>query len=154
MSETPTGWSAPQQPAPQIVYVQQAKSGLSTGQIVAGVGGIGLVVGAFLPWISLQTIFGTIEKNGWDGDGKITLTCGVIVAALVFMDEKWAQVVAVVAGAVAVLVCGLDYLDVSDRVSEANQTDGIAGSVGVGLYLSLAGALAATAGAAIRLGDK
>lgn len=51
-------------------------------------GAVGLAVGSFMPWVSVTSIFGTIDVAGTAGDGKITAALGVVAALLFFFKKE------------------------------------------------------------------
>jgi hypothetical protein len=99
-------------------------------QWVGIVGGVGAVIGSFLPWAQVTTGFGTISRAGTDGggDGVITLILGALGAFLLWRGGKatpWAGACGVAVAAIAIW----DYYDI----------EGSAIEVGVGLYITGAG---------------
>jgi hypothetical protein len=113
------------------------------GWIVLG-GAIALFVGSFLPWASVDTVFGSVSKNGTSGDGVFTLVGAVVVALLTFPAVKQpvargrsmaAFIVALLAG----VICVVDIVDVNRVADEA----GAQVNVGAGLWLCAVGAGAA-----------
>ncbi len=101
-------------------------------------GGAALAIGSFLAW---GTVFG-ISVNGIDGgDGWMTLFGGAVVAAYGFMAYQgksslpnWLPWAGLVVGLGVALINFFDILD----------TDGV--SVGIGMYLMLAGGAVAIYG--------
>ena len=53
-------------------------------------GAVAVVIGAVLPWASLSTPFGTISKNGSDGDGILTMILGIATGVLLVI--RWNRV--------------------------------------------------------------
>ena len=120
-------------------------------------GAVAVVVGAMLPWASVATPFGTISKNGTDGDGIITMIFGLAAGVLLLL--RWnrapargltiaALVVSVLIGVVAVV----DMIDVKSRFTSGSVS--LSASIGVGLWLTLLGAVAALAGTIISLASR
>lgn len=52
------------------------------GNTLATIAGLLLVVGAFLPWGRVSSVFGTISVNGIDGDGKFILAIGIVILVI------------------------------------------------------------------------
>jgi hypothetical protein len=82
-SHEPPTWQPPAQPPPSAPPTPPA--GLVQNPVVPGatmtvLGGLLIVLGSFLPWLSFTAPFvGTITKNGMEGgDGVITLVSGVV----------------------------------------------------------------------------
>ncbi len=78
----------------------QAATKRHTGNKLAVIAGVLLIVGTFLPWGRVSSAFGTISQSGIDGDGKFILAFGIItlVIGLVFLGKQnrmysWALVV-------------------------------------------------------------
>ena len=112
-----------------------------------------LIIGAFLPWVTASTAFGGgVSVNGIDGDGKITAALGAAAAVILLVGlgsrALHACIGAAVLGAIAAVAAFVDYNDAQDRVRTANATSNLVhASVGVGLWLTLAGAVALVVGA-------
>jgi hypothetical protein len=117
------------------------ESGLDmTGRYIALVGALLVAAGSFLPWVSINSLFGTISKNGIEGDGQITLALGVMMG--IGLLERWkkagrALVVGIIA-IVVILVGVYEYTSVTERMAEVD-SDFVSASVGVGLYMVIAG---------------
>jgi hypothetical protein len=115
-------------------------------------GGAMLLVGSFLPWITVSTIFGTISRSGVDrnGDGLISAGLGVaagIIGYFMLNRGSWsrgASVALVVIAAVAGLLVFFDGQDIAGRLGEFDAEAGLA-SVGIGLWV--VGAAAFVSGA-------
>ena len=100
-----------------------------------------IVVGAFLPWASVQTVFGTISKNGIDGDGAVTAVLGLVIGGMFLLQRRGGYLAAVVLSALTIAISGYDLIDVGRLGDDA---DGFASiSAGIGLYATLLGGLAA-----------
>jgi hypothetical protein len=50
------------------------------------VGGGLVLIGSFMPWASITSIFGTLNIAGTQGDGKITLIFGLIIVVLAVLE--------------------------------------------------------------------
>ena len=101
-----------------------------------------ILIGSFLPWASVTAPFiGTINKNGVEGDGLIVAAIsGLGLFQLLFGSKKKGQVpsTSVWLGLVVAAVCIYDIVD----VQSANEDLEIGViQVGVGLWMSTAGAL-------------
>lgn len=101
-----------------------------------------VLIGSFLPWATVTAPFiGTINKNGVEGDGLIVaVISGLGLFQLLFGSKKKGQVpsTSIWVGLVVAAVCIYDIVD----VQSANEDLEIGViQVGVGLWMSTAGAL-------------
>jgi hypothetical protein len=96
--------------------------------------GAGLVIGAFLPWASVSFGFGTVSKNGIEGDGVITAAAGLLIIVLCLMNSRRSYTVAIGVAVLSLLVSAYDWIDVSS-------TESI--QVGIGLYVTAGAGLVA-----------
>jgi len=140
--------------APPAVAVNRAPG------LVILVAGLIVVIAPFFPWLSASAPFvGTITRSLMDGggDGVILLIVGAGVAAIGGLAaargaEKWMGIITFLLVIVAALVSGLDYGDVSGRVSKATAaSDLILASVGPGPFVAGFGVLVGAVGAVIAL---
>ncbi len=118
---------------------------------VALAGAALVVIGAFLPWVTANAaFFGRIETRGVEGDGVVTLVLAGVVAFIAlarFRVDDRARSVAIVGIACSLLVLAVavwDFVDTQRRVRELNDSfEGFGrASVGIGLYLTIAGGVA------------
>lgn len=109
-------------------------------------GGALMLVGSFLPWISVTTIFGTLSRSGVDGngDGMISAALGLgaagIGVALLNRESRPASVALVVIAALVGVLVYVDGSDIAGRLGELD-TDAALASIGIGLWVVGAGAL-------------
>lgn len=114
---------------------------LSTAGKVALVGAAAALAGSFLPWVSVITVFGTIEVSGFDGgDGK--LTAAAAIGAMLFGYFGLSKRNGVAGIGVASAIIGLaismyDWKNASEVVGEDSEF--ARASIGYGLYLCVAG---------------
>lgn len=113
-------------------------------RIVGALAGVAAVVGAFMPWATITTVFGSMSVNGFqdgEGDGMITGGLGALGALLLFFTRgfKAPVVIAAIAGAAIAAVGFYDLSNIRDMIDEVNaDPDGMAfASTGVGLYLTI-----------------
>ena len=103
-------------------------------------GGLLAVVAALLPWATLNTIFGSLSRNGIDngGDGLFTAALGIIGALALWQAGRWLWA-AGISGGLIVAIGIYDISDVRNMVSDVNaESEGYASaSVGSGLYLTV-----------------
>ena len=115
------------------------------GGVLVIVMGLVIVIGSILPWATAQTVFGSISKNGTEGDGKITLATGIIIllcGIAILVSEKYSGWVglAVIASSASMVVAIIDLVDVSRKLSGiSNQY--VTASAGIGLYIVLVGGM-------------
>jgi hypothetical protein len=115
--------------------------------------GIGLIVGSFLPWVTATAVLiGTVSFSGMSGDGIFTLATGGVVAlvgtlALTRGVRTSGLVAAFVALAIAGVVAGIDFYNVSEGVAEANTASFGFASVGIGLWLIMGSVVVGLVGA-------
>ena len=109
-------------------------------------GAIGLIIGAFLPWATITSVFGEISEAGIEGDGIFTVTGGVILLLIALSNKKSSGRYCAWPACVLGLLIGWllinDYLGIKAADNDAS----IYTNVGNGMYLSLLGALLAIIG--------
>jgi hypothetical protein len=125
---------------------------------VLALGGAALVaLGSILTWASVSSEVIEFSKSGLDGDGVLTLPGALVFGGLAASSllTSWstgrmigALVVAVLVG----LVAGFNVANLSSRSSDVEPAVlDIEVSIGIGLWLVLAGAVTGTAGCVIAL---
>jgi hypothetical protein len=114
------------------------------------------VVAAFLPWISATTVFGSISRSGVDyGDGFFTAGLGVGVGAIALTLRRGRRrevstgIALVVCSALMVVVSVWDWFQVNGRVRSIESQVAV-GSVGFGLYLTMAAGIAGVVAGVMR----
>lgn len=127
--------------------------------IVLAAGAVAVAVGSFLPWAVIESSFGDISVGGgdMDGDGSLTLAGAVAIAVLggLAVFSRWARGAVtgltistlVVTGVVALIA----LVDIADVATSADDMPGLEVSVGVGLWVVLAGSLVVAGGAVMVL---
>jgi hypothetical protein len=132
---------------------QSVQSSHSSGAAIALLGGVGIIVGSVGAWAKVSA--GVFERSigGMDGDGKITVACGIVVAlvALIGMtsnSSRGAAFIVLLASVVAGGVAIYDTVNVNDKAREAESlSEFVSASVGWGLYVVIGGAVVAVIGA-------
>lgn len=122
--------------------VTAPNSQTSAPGVIGLLGGIGLVIGAFLPWVTATAPFvGTITRSGMDGgDGIFFIVMGV-VAGLVGLSaiqggSSPRRTLLVLVGVAAGALTAYEWSDVNSRVASATaESSMITASVGGGLIL-------------------
>ena len=130
---------------------------MNRGRILTLVGAIGLIIGALLPWIVAEAVFGgSISKKGIEGDGQITAGIGVIVLVIAAVSKGESGKLYSIAGSIlaglAAIVLIVDFLDVNKMVFDT--PFGVSAKIGIGLYLSIAAALVALVGGVQRVPEE
>jgi hypothetical protein len=74
-------WRAPASPQGPGWQPRTTRS-MKPGHWVLGTGIMFILLGAFLPWASLTTPFGSLDVSGMKGDGQMTLVLGLVLAVL------------------------------------------------------------------------
>lgn len=110
-----------------------------------------IVVGSFLPWATLTTVFGSIGFAGTEGDGKITLAIGLLTGIAAFLEltqGRDTRVPVIVLATAAGLAGIFGVANISDRIAGVN-SGFVHASTGIGLYAVIAGAGVALCGALV-----
>lgn len=123
------------------------------GGIIVIVMGLVVIIGSLLPWATAQSAFGSINKNGIEGDGVITLATGIIallcgIAILVSEKNSGWIGLAVIASIASVAVAIIDLVDVSNKLSGVSN-EYVRASAGIGLYVVLVGGVIGVVGALV-----
>ena len=144
------------QPPPTVPPVPQRKLDPRVAWTVFGGAGA-VMLGALLPWAKVQAGIFSAEKAGTDGDGVITLllALGVGVVAILLVTQGvqlWKPIVIVAAGGLCVLTAIVDMVDVKNRAADPPEgLEGIQVTIGIGLWLTLLGAVAIVVGGVLTL---
>jgi hypothetical protein len=125
---------------------------MNKGRILVLVGSLALIVGGFLPWISVPKLFGLSGLSyegievGWEGDGFLTTGVGLILllSELLFggVSHKRFALIGGILAALAALVVFLDFRRILEIAPEA----GFFAATDFGIYVTLGGALLALIG--------
>ena len=110
--------------------------------------GATLLVGAVLPWLEATTIFGNITRSGvsYGPDALMTAGIGAALGVLGILlvtghtIPRSIRMLAIVAAAAALIIVVYDYGQLKDR-ADSVVSDVAQASVGIGLWVSLAGAV-------------
>jgi hypothetical protein len=113
-----------------------------------------LAVGAMLPWAEASSSVASFSRAGIDGNGGATLAAAIGIALLCIIGprRRLAAVGMIAMAAFAGALGANDALDISDKADAVmRQAPAIDAGVGVGLWLSLAGAAIALVGSVLAL---
>lgn len=108
-------------------------------------GAAALTIGSFLPWATVTSVFGSISVAGTEGDGIMTLICGVI-AVIGFALQR--PLLAIIPAAIGLAIGVIDLTNVSRNLGDIDAEIARA-SVGIGLWILVAGAVVAVVAAAL-----
>ncbi len=136
---------------------------------VVGVGGLLMVVCAFLPWLTLKFLDQDLSVTGLGAvsgsaakslsntgvkDGIFALTLGVIILVFALFgllkNNRVAAIGALVAGVISTLLMIYEWSTVSSSAKDLTSAD-IGINVGIGIYIGLIGALIALVGGLMAL---
>ena len=150
------GWGPP------VSASATTMTGVGIGGAVAAVGGVALVVGTALPWITATAAFvGTMSRSGLEMGGDPMVVAGAggliaVVGTLVAVRGRGTlaeRLIPAILGAGAAVMLVIDYQDLARRVSAATDafssggnTSGVAG-IGVGFWVCVIGVVLAVASA-------
>lgn len=103
------------------VSVQSKQSGLSKKQILGFTGAAILVIGVFMPVVSLPIVGSINYYNNGNGDGLLIIVFAIISAIVVYIKKyPWLYATA----AASLLVIAYDFLNVQSKISDLRQQFG------------------------------
>jgi Protein of unknown function (DUF2510) len=129
-------------PPPPLPAARSAVQGWEPSRIIAAVGAAAVVVGSLGPWATASTPFGSIDVNGTEGDGKVTLILGAVALGFILLRN---YLVAMILSAIAGAILVFDFLDVSRTIGDVDN-EFIKTSVGWGLFVGAIGGVLAFVG--------
>lgn len=110
------------------------------------IGSILVIVGSFMTWISVDLGFQSFSSSGTDNiEGKLTAGAGVVLVLVALAlasgvpGARSASALGVAAAVFGSVVLMLEYLDVRERIAEAEGTIATA-TVGLGVWVTAIGA--------------
>jgi hypothetical protein len=109
------------------------------GVKIAIVGGVATIVGSVLPWVTIDSLMGSQTVSGLDGDGVLTLVCGIATLGVCVLrgGERIDRIALGILGVLTVLIGYNTFSQLSDYGSIAADA-----SASPGLYVTmLAGAV-------------
>jgi hypothetical protein len=129
---------------------------MRTNRMLVLIGGVILILGSRLPWISVPVLYGVegpafeAIEIGWEGDGSITCGIGLILLLVgIFWRgriEKRYSIPGAILATLAVLVVIGDFYSILEIDPDA----GFFAATDLGIYVTLIGALLALVGALYR----
>jgi hypothetical protein len=144
------------EPEPEPERRPSRRARWSVGIVAVVVGGAILVaVGAVLPWAEAESTQASFAESGLDGIGAVALLVAVVVVLTMLLmtpSPRAAGCVAALA-AVALAVGIYGALDTSRKADDllARSPAGVSAGVGVGVWVTIAGAAVVLAGSGIAL---
>lgn len=121
-----------------------------TATLLILLGGAMTAIGSLLPWTIARSGLATAERAGTDGDGVFTLGIGIVIVVLAIIGwerplPRVGRMGVIMLSAAAFGIAALVYGSVSDFIAQGSD---IEASIGMGLYITAAGALIALIGGA------
>ena len=120
---------------------------MNKSRLLILVGSFALIVGGFLPWISVSNLFGLSGPSyegiavGWEGDGFLTAAIGLILLlGELFLRGMSHRRFTLIGGFLAILAASVVFLDFR-RILEIAPEAGFFAATDIGIYVTLAGAL-------------
>lgn len=126
-------------------------SDVSIGKKLAFAGSALIIVGAFLPWVTIEILGTTATADGLDGDGVFTLALGIIALVAVGRSDvhDWDKKTWIGVLVIGVVVALLALIYINDPWAFADEdpedADAFA-DIGIGLYLTALGGIATLCG--------
>ena len=114
----------------------------NNGRLLLGLGAIGLIIGALLPWVKMSApLVGTLTFSGIEGDGMITGGIGLVLLIGVALSKGKAEKRYSIAGAIFGIIAGLILFPKLFKIGAiiADISEIGYASVGSGIYLSIIG---------------
>jgi hypothetical protein len=111
-----------------------------------------LALGSFLPWVKASAGPLTVTTNSIDGDGVLTLILAGLVVLLFALvkPRRLAAILTTTLGAFAALIALYDTGNIANKAHDlASSSSGVTASVGAGLLLAAAAAVAVLVGGMI-----
>jgi hypothetical protein len=123
--------------------VAQPQAQSNTGRLLMGVGGLGLIVGALLPWATITApLVGTVSLSGFEGDGIISGGIGVLLALGAALSKGKPGKRYSIAGAVFGVIAGLVVFPKIASIGSIVSDYGVGAALGAGIYVSIISAIA------------
>jgi hypothetical protein len=126
-------------PDDRLLYALVSAVQRSNSQLIGCLGAAAGAIGSVMTWISLMTVFGSIDVKGTQGDGQITLGLGIAAVVLGLLHRYRLAAVAAVLG---IAVSAYDLVNITSKAADLSN-DVAHASAGEGLYICLGGFLVA-----------
>ena len=122
--------------------ISKTQNKSSNGRLLFGLGALGLIIGALLPWVKMSApLVGTLTLSGIEGDGMITGGIGLILLIGAALSKGKAEKRYSIVGAIFGLIAGLIIFPKPFTIGAAivDTSDVVSASIGSGIYLSIIG---------------
>lgn len=118
--------------------IEKVSSKISHAEIFGGICALFCLVGAFLPWGTVSSVFGSVSVSGIDRDGMITfilslLAFGALYWGVMKKKEGVASVAIILLGLIIALIAVVDGNSLAELSSESEY---VYMQVGMGLYIT------------------
>lgn len=101
-------------------------SGKAWARLAAGA----IIVGSVLTWLTVQAGMFSLSKNGFEGDGKLTIVLGILGLILMQGNTKTRRNLAIACGVISAATVSYDLIDAFKLADET-----VSVSPGIGLIL-------------------
>lgn len=105
--------------------------------------GLIIIVGSALPWATVQSVLGSINKSGMDGDGKLTIAAGgiAILGGILLVLNEGPLAGIIITGLASGAALTISIIDLNNVLSKTSSLTSqyVMGSVGTGIYIVLVG---------------
>lgn len=114
-------------------------------------GGAVVILGSFLPWATVTTVFGTIGRTGMEGgDGVLTLLLGLSIVGCGISAATAAKFwwrIPVLLGAAVAAFAWFEYQNIASKLATVASNPYVTSSIGAGIWVLHVGALVTVCGA-------
>jgi hypothetical protein len=120
---------------------------IKTGPALTALGGLLLVIGSMLPWVTANHVFGSMSVSGTEGDGIFTLVLGLVllIGAVARMSTEGRYRWLIVVAAAAALLAVFEFVNIRSTIDDVSNTY-VRGSIGPGLWIIAIGSATALYG--------
>ena len=129
---------------------------MRTNRMLVLAGGLILILGSRLPWISVPVLFGVegpafeAIEIGWEDNGFVTGGIGLILLLVgIFWRGRIGKRYSIL-GVILAVLAALVVIGCFQRVLEIDPSAGFFAATDIGIYVTLVGALLALVGALLR----
>lgn len=111
-------------------------------QLFAIIGAAVLAVGSMMEWATVSAGIFSRSVSGMDGDGKITLGCGIVAGLLLMQKSSGAVWIGVVVAGIGGAAAGYDAANLT-TIGGSSDGINVSASIGIGLVACIAGGVTA-----------
>jgi hypothetical protein len=149
-SETATAEPATAESATDVTVATRPQTWPRAVWAMVLLGGAAIALGAALPWAEASSASASFSSAGVDGNGALTLAAALALGAICVLGGRRRSSAALMV-VVAVVVGAIGVRDAADIAHDADRLvarlPGVSAGVGVGVWVTIAGAVIALAGA-------